>query len=134
MHDVLQVFHRAVKAIAAANDQGVTGLHEVEQHLQLGSPVAAGTACLLGAHDTAADRLKGRTLDREILVEGADICVAVRSHLVPKGSRRRNATVPEYPNNPNGMLEAFHARMPPAAVRWSRHISTPPLTFGPASA
>jgi hypothetical protein len=95
MHDVLQVFHRAGKAIDASNDQGVTGLHEVEQDLQLGSPVAAGTAGRLGTNDTAAGRFEGRTLDREVLVESADTCVAVRGHFVPKGSRPQNATVPE---------------------------------------
>ena len=42
-----------------ANNQGVAWLHEVEQHLQLGSPVAAGTAGLLCTNDTAAGRLEG---------------------------------------------------------------------------
>ena len=93
MHDVLQVIHRAGEAIDAGYNQGVTGLHEVEQHLQLGPPVAAGTARLLGANDIAARRLEGRTLGREILIDGADACVAVGGHFVPKGSRPRNVVV-----------------------------------------
>ena len=87
MHDVLQVLHRAGEAINAGHNHGVTGLHEVEQHLQLGSSVAAGAACLLGANDFAARRLEGRTLDRKILVEGADGFAAVGGYFVPKGSR-----------------------------------------------
>jgi len=88
------------KAIDAGHNQGVAWLHEVEQHLQFGSPVAAGTAGLLGADDGAAGRLEGGTLDREILVEGADACVPVGGHSVPKGSRPRNVIVPECQKQP----------------------------------
>ncbi len=86
VYDVLQVSHRADEAIDAGHNQGVSGLHEVEQHLQLSSPIAAGTAGLLSANDSAAGRLEGCTLDRKILVESADACVAVEGHFVQKGS------------------------------------------------
>ena len=39
--------------------------------------------------------LDGRTLNGGVLVKRADACVAVERHFVPKGSRPRNATVPE---------------------------------------
>ncbi len=90
-HDVPQVFHRPGKAIDAGRDQGVTGLHEVERHLRLGSPVAAGTA---------AGRLEGRTPDREVLAERAGTCGAASGHFVPKGPGPRNATVRDYRRQP----------------------------------
>jgi len=37
MHDILQVFHGPGQPVDARHHQGVAGLHEVEQHLQLGS-------------------------------------------------------------------------------------------------
>ena len=73
----------------------VAWLHELEQHLQFGSPVAAGTSDLLGANDTAAGRFESRTLDRKILIVSADACVTARGHFVPNGSRPRNTTVRE---------------------------------------
>ena len=107
--NVLQVFHRAGKAIDAGHNQGVSGLHEVKQDLQLGSPITAGTAGLLSAHDVAAGRLEGNTLDREILVESADACVAVKGHFVPEGFKSCNETVSDCRKQPNGIEQVFHA-------------------------
>ena len=67
MHDVLQVFHRPGEPVDAGDDQGVAGLHEVEQHLQLSPAIAARTAGLLGADHLAARCLEGGALDAEVL-------------------------------------------------------------------
>ncbi len=72
MHDVLQVLQRAGEAVNAGHDQGVAGLHEVEQHLQLGPSIARAAAGLPGADHAAAGGTQRMLLNGEVLVERAD--------------------------------------------------------------
>ncbi len=67
-------------AVDAGDNQRVAGLHEVEQHLQLGQAATLRPAGLLGADHLAASRFEGGTLNAEVLVEGADTSVAIKGH------------------------------------------------------
>jgi hypothetical protein len=80
VHDVLQVLHRAGEPVDARHDQGVAGLPEVEQDLQLGSAVAPRAARLLGAEHLAPRCFEGGTLDAEVLIEGADAGITIEGH------------------------------------------------------
>jgi len=84
VHDVLEVLQRAREAVDAGDHQRVAGLHEVEQHLQLGPPVAAGAGRRLGADHLATGRLEGGALDGEVLVESGYAGVAVGGHGCPE--------------------------------------------------
>jgi len=66
--NILQVLQRARETIDTSDDQGVAGLHKVEQHLQLGAPVASAAACLLGTHHAASGRSQCLPLQGEVLV------------------------------------------------------------------
>ncbi len=57
--------------------ESVARPEEVEQHLQLRSPVTAGTAGLLGADHLAACRLQGCALKGEVLLYGGDAGLSV---------------------------------------------------------
>jgi hypothetical protein len=99
MHDVLQVLHGPGEPVDAGDDQGIAGLHEVEQRLQLGPAVTPAAAGRLGADHAAAGRFEGGVLNGEVLVEGADAGVAVDGHRlgqsVPFGFRPAQAIVSE---------------------------------------
>src|SRR4051794_14185282 len=84
MNDVLQVLQRPRQTINARYDERVAGAQKIEQHLQLGAPVAARAARLLGADDLAPCRFQGSPLDRKVLIEGGNASVAVKWHRVAK--------------------------------------------------
>jgi len=81
-YDVLQVLHRARQPVDAGDYERVALTQELEQPLQLGAVVAAGSTRLLGADDLAAGGPQRGALEGEILVEGGDSGVAVE-HGVP---------------------------------------------------
>ena len=74
------VLHRAGQAVDACDDQRVTRLHEVEQHLQLGAPVAPAAAGFLGPDDGTASGLKRGPLQAQVLVDGGNTGVAIEWH------------------------------------------------------
>src|ERR1700712_5371809 len=80
MHDVLQVFHRSSQAVDAGDDERVTWLHEVEQHLQLGAPISAAARGFLGPDDVTAGCFKHGPLQAQVLVDGRNAGVAVERH------------------------------------------------------
>src|SRR4051812_17470154 len=70
--DVLEVLQRAGEPVDARDHQRVAGLHELEQHLQLGPAVTSRTAGRLGADHATAGGAQRPVLEGEVLVEGTD--------------------------------------------------------------
>jgi len=64
----------------AGDDRCIPGPHEIEQHLQFGSPIPAAAAGLLRADNVAAGSLRRGPLHAQVLVDGGNAGVAIERH------------------------------------------------------
>jgi hypothetical protein len=84
---IAEVLQRPCQTVDAGDDKCVTGAQKVEQHLQLGTAIAARAAGLLGTDHLAARRLERGALDRKVLIEGRYSSVPVKRHEMCRTSR-----------------------------------------------
>jgi hypothetical protein len=81
----------ASEPVQARNHQLVAWPQELDDYFELGSAIAARAGDFLRANDAAALRFEPIELGLEILVSGADACVADTSHVSRHGFDRERS-------------------------------------------